>query len=215
MDRFSARVPPAPPLVRPSAHVYPLRDREDYNYPPLIKVIHFHLGDVEDDASRKAVRVAHWNYIMSTATFFVNFLGNFVLACGGVQWKVLHVFYSLFNLIIYSIVGMYSFYNGYKGLATQNGRMTTYYVIIQALSVIFFFAASIASGANYNGWTNVSKAEAEDDREMSDFWVGWTYFESLLWTVDYIMGGLALYWVFKNRKDRFGNGWLLGRGQRG
>ncbi len=178
-------------------------------------MIHFHLGDVEDDASRKAVRVAHWNYIMSTATFFVNFLGNFVLACGGVQWKVLHVFYSLFNLIIYSIVGMYSFYNGYKGLATQNGRMTTYYVIIQALSVIFFFAASIASGANYNGWTNVSKAEAEDDREMSDFWVGWTYFESLLWTVDYIMGGLALYWVFKNRKDRFGNGGLLGRGQRG
>eukprot|EP00982_Pelagococcus_subviridis_P010526 31006-Pelagococcus_subviridis.AAC.2 len=50
---------------------------------------------------------------------------------------------------------------------------------------------------------------------MSDFWVGWTYFESLLWTVDYIMGGLALYWVFKNRKDRFGNGGLLGRGQRG
>ena len=31
---------------------------------------------------------------------------------------------AIFNIIIYGIVGMYAFYNGYKGLATNSRLMT-------------------------------------------------------------------------------------------
>lgn len=146
------------------------------------------------------MRLAHYNYVMCTGTFALNFFSMLVLAAGGVKWKGVHMIYAVFNLIIYSIVGMYSFYNVYKGLATHNTRMTTNYIGLQSLFLVFMFAASIASGANYNGWTNVAAASDAGDK-MSGFWVGWTYFESSLWTVDYLMGGLALYKVVTSRKD--------------
>ena len=165
---------------------------------------------MEDPGAREAVRWAHYNYIMAVITFALNIFANFVLACGGVKWKGVHMIYAIFNLIIYSIVGMYSFYNGYKGLATQNGRMTTNYILLQSLFLVFMFAASIASGANYNGWTNIPiAADAKDS--MAGFWVGWTYFESSLWTVNYVVGGVALYKTVTNRKDhgRSSGGGLL------
>ena len=71
---------------------------------------------------------------------------------------------------------MYSFYNVYKGLATNNPRMTNYHIGLQSLFLVFMFAASIASGANYNGWANLAKAGEAD--KMSGFWVGYTFFEA-------------------------------------
>ena len=113
-------------------------------------------------------------------------------------------FFSIFNIIIYGIVGMYAFYNGYKGLATRNGRLTDQYVGLQALALVFMFAASIASGANYHGWTNVARASASP--RMRDFWVGWSYFEATVWTLDYLVGSVALYKVVINRKDALRGG---------
>ena len=65
-----------------------------------------------NEGARTAVKLAHWNYIACVATFALNVFSMLVLACGGVKWKGVHMIYALFNLIIYSIVGMYSFYNG-------------------------------------------------------------------------------------------------------
>uniref|UniRef100_A0A7S0SS67 Secretory carrier-associated membrane protein n=1 Tax=Mantoniella antarctica TaxID=81844 RepID=A0A7S0SS67_9CHLO len=177
-------------------------DWEDYNYPPWINVLHYSLKDVEDPGAKTAVKWAHYNYIMGVTTFALNVLSMLVLAAGGVKWKGVHLIYAIFNLIIYGIVGMYSFYNGFKGLATQNGRMTTNFVGLQSLFLVFMFAASIASGANYNGWTNLAiAADVEKSKKMRGFWVGWTYFEASLWTLDYIVGGFALYKVVTSRND--------------
>ena len=114
--------------------------------------------------------------------------------------KGVHLIYAIFNLIIYSIVGMYAFYKAYKGLATKNGRLTDYYLGLQVLFIIFFFIASIVGGANYYGWTNVKRASESD--KLSGFWVFWTFFESILWTIDYLVGGWALYLVAKNKTDK-------------
>jgi hypothetical protein len=65
--------------------------------------------------------------------------------------------------------------------------MTTNFIGLQSLFLVFMFAASIASGANYNGWTNLAIAGDASDK-MRGFWVGWTFFESSLWTV-----GLPLF----------------------
>ena len=97
-----------------------------------------------------AVRLAHVNYMCVLATFLLNLLGTIVVAGGGAIRGV-NVVYSIFNIIIYGIVGMYAFYNGYKGLATRNGRLTDQYVGLQALALVFMFAASIASGATATG----------------------------------------------------------------
>ena len=93
---------------------------------------------------------------------------------------------------------MYSFYNGYKGLATQNTRLTNNHIVLQCVFMVFMFAASLASGANFNGFTNISKAK--NASKMSDFWVAWTYIEATLWLVNLAVGGFALYKVAMNRK---------------
>ena len=181
-------------------------DWEDYNYPPYLRVLHYNLDDVEDVNARFAVRIAHLSYLMACSTFCVNCFGTFVLACGGLKLKGVHLIYAIFNLIIYSIVGMYAFYKAYKGLATKNGRLTDYYLGLQVLFIIFFFIASIVGGANYYGWTNVKRASESD--ELSGVWVFWTFFESIMWTIDYLVGGWALYLVAKNKTDKIGG--LLG-----
>lgn len=166
-------------------------------------MLHFDIRDIEEEDGRVAVRLAHVNYMCVLATFLLNLLGTIVVAGGGAIRGV-NVVYSIFNIIIYGIVGMYAFYNGYKGLATRNGRLTDQYVGLQALALVFMFAASIASGANYHGWTNVARASASP--RMRDFWVGWSYFEATVWTLDYLVGGVALYKVVINRKDALRGG---------
>ena len=78
--------------------VLPQVDWEDYNYPPLLKVIHYNVNDIEvgcpitppsvrvnhckiiDDTSshvqdvkaRRAVRLAHWSYLAVVTTLIMN-----------------------------------------------------------------------------------------------------------------------------------------------
>ena len=60
-------------------------DWEDYNYPPCLRILHYNLGDVEDEDSRGAVGWAHWSYIGVFGTLALNLLVNLVLALGGSQ----------------------------------------------------------------------------------------------------------------------------------
>ena len=69
---------------------------------------------------------------------------------------------------------------------------------------MFMFAASIASGATTTGGPT-SRGRRASPR-MRDFWVGWSYFEATVWTLDYLVGGVALYKVVINRKDALRGG---------
>ena len=148
--------------------------------------------------ARAAVRTAHVAYVYALGLFLLNFLGTVILAGGGAVDGV-NVVYALFNVVIYGIVGMYAFYCGYKGMATRNGRLTDYYVWLQSFFVLFQLIASSVNGANYYGWSNAGRAKRSE--KMSDFFLGWTFFESTMWTLGYLLGAVALYRVVTTRKD--------------
>ena len=82
----------------------------------------------------------------------------------------------------------------------------TAFIMLVVLVAVVADDAQEVSGANYYGWTNVKRASDSD--KLSGFWVFWTYFESILWTIDYLVGGWALYLVAKNKTDKIGG--LLG-----
>lgn len=193
-DTFSARVAR---LSRSRLSAFPRR-REDYNYPPYLNVLHYNSDDIENPSARAAVRLAHVSYLYTLSLFLLNFLGTIILSGGGAVDAV-NVVYTLFNVIIYSIVGMYAFYCGYKGMATRNGRLTDYYVWLQSFFVLFQLIASSVNGANYYGWSNAGRARRSE--KMSDFFLGWTFFESTMWTLGYLLGAAALYRVVTTRKD--------------
>ena len=172
--------------------------REDYNYPPYLNVLHYNSGDIENATARAAVRLAHVAYLYTLSLFLLNFLGTVILSGGGAV-NAVNVVYTMFNVVIYGIVGMYAFYCGYKGMATRNGRLTDYYVWLQSFFCVFQLIASSVKGANYYGWSNAKRARRSE--KMSDFFLGWTFFESTMWTLGYLLGAAALYRVATTRKD--------------
>ena len=174
------------------------RRREDYNYPLYLNVLHYNSDDIENANARAAVQLAHVAYLYTLCLFLLNFLGTVILSGGGAVDGV-NVVYALFNVIIYGIVGMYAFYCGYKGMATRNGRLTDYYVYLQSFFVLFQLIASSVNGANYYGWSNAGRAKRSE--KMADFFLGWTFFESTMWTLGYLLGAAALYRVATTRKD--------------
>lgn len=181
-----------------ASRTFPTSRREDYNYPPYLNVLHYNVDDIENASARAAVRTAHVAYVYALGLFLLNFLGTVILAGGGAVDGV-NVVYALFNVVIYGIVGMYAFYCGYKGMATRNGRLTDYYVWLQSFFVLFQLIASSVNGANYYGWSNAGRAKRSE--KMSDFFLGWTFFESTMWTLGYLLGAVALYRVVTTRKD--------------
>lgn len=185
--------------------------REDYNYPPYLNVLHYNSGDIENATARAAVRLAHVAYLYTLSLFLLNFLGTVILSGGGAVDAV-NVVYTMFNVVIYGIVGMYAFYCGYKGMATRNGQLTDYYVWLQSFFVLFQLIASSVNGANYYGWSNAGRAKRSE--KMADFYLGWTFFESTMWTLGYLLGAAALYRVMTTRKDAMRSHGLSGNGLR-
>lgn len=177
---------------------FPRRAGRTTTTPPHLNVLHYNVDDIENASARAAVRTAHVAYVYALCLFLLNFLGTVILAGGGAVDGV-NVVYALFNVVIYGIVGMYAFYCGYKGAATRNGRLTDYYVWLQSFFVLFQLVASSVNGANYYGWSNAGRAKRSE--KMSDFFLGWTFFESTMWTLGYLLGAVALYRVVTTRKD--------------
>mmetsp|Transcript_36468 Transcript_36468/g.115038 ORF Transcript_36468/g.115038 Transcript_36468/m.115038 type:complete len:219 (-) Transcript_36468:188-844(-) len=156
-------------------------DWEDYNYPWGCNIIHFRLEDVEDLSARSAVRWAHISYWMLFAGLVLNFIGTIILASMGLDGKGITVLYSFLNFIIAGIVGMYTFYNVYKGLATRNMNMSRNYLIVEALGGVFMLISATVSGSNFNGLSGLSKAKDEGDKGLKGFWILWTLIESAWW----------------------------------
>lgn len=174
-------------------------DWEDYNYPPCLNVIHFTIADVDDEEARKAVRWAFASHAQTTVTLIANCCVTLVLAAGGVKGFSVYVLYSIFNFIIVSVLGVYALYHGYKGLATNNMRMTNIYLLTQVPVAAFSLTSAIASANNFNGWLNLKRA-ANENSSLSSFWQVWTGVEATSWSVGLVLLGAAYYLVGTHRR---------------
>ena len=66
------------------------------------------------------MKIAHVNYVCVASTFLVNLLGVIILAGGGAVDGV-NVVYSLFNAVIYAIVGMSPSTTGTRASRRETG----------------------------------------------------------------------------------------------
>eukprot|EP00850_Spirogloea_muscicola_P014842 SM000109S14156 [mRNA] locus=s109:413409:415161:+ [translate_table: standard] len=131
---------------------------ENYNYPPFLRLIHYELNDVEDVHARRATFFAHLAFVVGVGSCLANLGGTIILALGGVHGKAVTIVYSTFNVVIFAVAGLYSFYMCYKGLVTTNLKFSIRYLFIQPIFICAFVAFSIVSGSNYNGWLNLAKS---------------------------------------------------------
>mmetsp|Transcript_18852 Transcript_18852/g.48589 ORF Transcript_18852/g.48589 Transcript_18852/m.48589 type:complete len:239 (+) Transcript_18852:71-787(+) len=167
---------------------------DNYNYPPLLHVVHFDLEEL-DAVPRLIVRWCHWSYKLLVVCLFTNFVTNLVLAIGAVKLKYLHAVYAFFNLVIGTTVGFYVFFSGYKGVAIASSSMMHRYMALEAAIIVLEFCFSILSVANFNGWTRVDQIDGAPTKELKLYWLAAAFIESILWTIAYVIGCVALYHV--------------------
>eukprot|EP00164_Ancoracysta_twista_P001149 GFYU01001507.1.p1 GENE.GFYU01001507.1~~GFYU01001507.1.p1 ORF type:complete len:212 (-),score=54.18 GFYU01001507.1:113-748(-) len=176
---------------------------ENYNYPPYLRLVHVDFTELQGEAQRTAVFV-HRAYILMMSTLGLNFFTSFVLACAGIADQGLAVMYSIFNIIIGGVVGMYSFYRCYVGICNNTDRDLWFWLIPWAILTIFMWIFSGINGLNMHGWANIADAKAVDGG-ISDFWVAMAVIESLLWTGGAIYSMFCIYmvWMFKEKGGVF------------
>ena len=146
------------------------------------------------------MRWAHSSYRLLCFACLFNIAATLVLVSSGAKGSFLNILYAIFNFIILSLVGLYSFYNAYKGLATNNMSMSMKYILIQGLAIVFMVVSVSAYGANFNGLGSLLKAKQASAR-LKDMWVAWVIIESVLWLINLCVGIYSVYKVQQNRRE--------------
>eukprot|EP00242_Pyramimonas_sp_CCMP2087_P016420 CAMPEP_0198198670 /NCGR_PEP_ID=MMETSP1445-20131203/2111_1 /TAXON_ID=36898 /ORGANISM="Pyramimonas sp., Strain CCMP2087" /LENGTH=205 /DNA_ID=CAMNT_0043868299 /DNA_START=318 /DNA_END=935 /DNA_ORIENTATION=+ len=167
----------------------PKVDWEDFNYPPYFRLIHYDEEDLQVPDQRFAVCWAHRSYILTVFLLVLNFLANVVLAAAGVPNSSVHILYSLFNFIIVSIVGGYSFFQAYKGLVKGSSKTTKKGLVAQSAVMLFIFLSCLLGSSNFNGWLNLRRSR------HSTAWMVWTMIESSSWMANLVSAGVVFYLV--------------------
>ena len=146
------------------------------------------------------MRWAHSSYRLLCFACLFNIAATLVLVSSGAKGSFLNILYAIFNFIILSLVGLYSFYNAYKGLATNNMSMSMKYILIQGLAIVFMVVSVSAYGANFNGLGSLRKVKQASAR-LKDMWVAWVIIESVLWLINLCVGIYSVYKVQQNRRE--------------
>mmetsp|Transcript_2866 Transcript_2866/g.8895 ORF Transcript_2866/g.8895 Transcript_2866/m.8895 type:complete len:217 (-) Transcript_2866:110-760(-) len=172
---------------------------DEYNYPPFVRIMHFDLSELEG-SSRKVVRWAHAGFFLLVAALMCNLLINFVLVCAGVPLKGLHIVYSLFNVIIFGGLGLYGEYASFKGVAASKPSLMRRYILLEGAIVVMSLLFSVMAVANWNGWMRLPQAAALEG-PIAPFWFWATVVEAVCWTVNYIVGAVAVYHVVEFERN--------------
>jgi len=125
---------------------------DNFNYPPLIKLIHYDPNEIEDLATRSLVKKINLTFVLNLVVSLINFLNS--IAQVAVGFTGLRILFSVLNILIFVPVTLFTFYKGYRGLVYDRRQLRYYYVGQFACAVVFLIF-SIISGGNYNGWTRL------------------------------------------------------------
>jgi len=175
-------------------------DWTDYNWPPLIRILHYSLSDVEEGA-RSIVRKMNISFWL---TFFALIIG--ILSCivqvADDAAPGINILYGFLNLVLLGAASSFTFYQGYYALATNDDDRKTKYCIYQTLLIVVYLTISIASFGAFNGWTRLGTLS---DEGASSFASVLVMIEAGLYTLNYLLAAFTVFQTYKY------DGVILGR----
>lgn len=121
---------------------------DDFNYPPLLHLIHYSSAELPDPA-RGLVRRIHCSFLILVLILIINLVNCIVQSAQGGEG--INIFYSVLNILIFVPLGMFTFYRGYRGLAFEE-YLLKFYKIVQGILVILYLIFSIIAAGAFNGW---------------------------------------------------------------
>lgn len=152
---------------------------DDFNYPPMINVIHYSSAELPEN-SRGIVRRIHCSFLILVIILFINLINCIVQAAQGGEG--INIFYSVLNFLIFIPLSMYTFYRGYRGLASDT-YLLKFYKILQGVLVLCYIIFSIIGSGAFNGWLRATNLLSEEK-----FFPGaLSFIESALYSINAIL----------------------------
>ncbi len=162
---------------------------DDFNYPPVLNLWHYAPSEL-DRGLRVVARTAHTALMFALLALTLNVLFNIALMVLGHD-KPIHIMYSIFNLLLGTIIGMWATMDGYKGMATNKSKLMRRYLFVWGLLTVGMMIASFLAVINFNGWARVvqllqrPEAGSAGPVTLQTFWLVGSAIESSVWTLAY------------------------------
>ena len=153
---------------------------DDFNYPPLLRVIHYSSAELQEPARTLARRI-HCSFLILVVILFINLINCIVQVAQGAEGIM--IFYSVLNILIFVPLGMFAFYRGYRGLASDI-YLLKFYKIVQGILVVLFIIFSIIAAGAFNGWIRVKDLICKEVY----FPAVLSIIESILYSIDALLG---------------------------
>ncbi|CAD8071030.1 unnamed protein product [Paramecium sonneborni] len=123
-------------------------DWDDFNYPPLIKVIHYNIDEVQPEY-RLVVRSLWLSSILIVTYTLLNIIDNCIQAGYGLDG--IRILYSFMFLFSFNPIQFFIFYRGYKGVVSDP-YLLVLYKWVQILLMMCWITFSIVGILGFNGF---------------------------------------------------------------
>lgn len=162
----------------------------EYNYPPLIRVIHYDPSELQEP-HQGAVRKINWCFIGIVLVCIINVINSIAQAAGPDDYSSINILYSFLNLVLFIPVSFWVFYKGYLGICKETSNIR-WYQIGQGLLCIAWIIFSIIYAGAINGFVRMGQLFGDG----YGFQAVLSLIESLLYLA---VAGLGIFNIWKIR----------------
>ncbi|CAD8195552.1 unnamed protein product [Paramecium octaurelia] len=162
-------------------------DWNDFNYPPLIKVIHYNIEEVQPEY-RLVVRSLWLSSILIVAYTLLNIIDNSIQA--GYGNDGIRILYSFMFMFSFNPIQFFIFYRGYKGVVSDP-YLLVLYKWVQIILILCWITFSIVDILGFNGFVVLSLLF-----EFLPFCGVLALFEDLIFLLIVFLSGFALFRIW-------------------
>eukprot|EP00449_Zooxanthella_nutricula_P002001 CAMPEP_0198509724 /NCGR_PEP_ID=MMETSP1462-20131121/13739_1 /TAXON_ID=1333877 /ORGANISM="Brandtodinium nutriculum, Strain RCC3387" /LENGTH=240 /DNA_ID=CAMNT_0044239035 /DNA_START=43 /DNA_END=765 /DNA_ORIENTATION=+ len=172
---------------------------EDYNYPPVLELIHFDVTELQYKL-RKVVRLLNFGFVLMSCTCLLNFTDSLMLnvVADTDKFRTRWVLQSFLQAAVLPPAAFVTFYLGYRGLAVPDPILVHRYQLAQiALGLISVLFALVPYDCVNGLLTLATDKPYSSDGQANVFWIIAIAVESFLWMLN---AALALLNVVQVRR---------------
>eukprot|EP00747_Dinoflagellata_sp_TGD_P207468 gnl/TRDRNA2_/TRDRNA2_81039_c0_seq3.p1 gnl/TRDRNA2_/TRDRNA2_81039_c0~~gnl/TRDRNA2_/TRDRNA2_81039_c0_seq3.p1 ORF type:complete len:229 (-),score=27.55 gnl/TRDRNA2_/TRDRNA2_81039_c0_seq3:174-860(-) len=179
-----------------------------FNYPPLLNLIHYDLDELPSHITGM-VRLFNAAFVLTCVVCVVNFMDTFIIVVSTTapgRW----VIQSLLHCLLLPTASLWTFYTGYRGIATPDSQLIARYKVAQSVLAFLYLLMALVPWGCINGLAQLGGMSQYTTG--STFWMLAIIVESAGWLAVSAIATVNSIRVFKF--DAYGGGAQLGNGNR-
>lgn len=123
----------------------------DYNYPPVLNLVHYDPDDVENESLRPIVKTMNHIFVITAIVSVLNLIDTMIIAPLNADARWEWILYSALNLVVIPPLSFYVFFTGYKAMALSDSSLQSRYSVMGTIQAIFFFLFTLTPFGALNG----------------------------------------------------------------